>query len=112
MVLEQRWGTDDTWNVPVLQPLGGASPVVEVHDGLDGVAAPGGDVPLEAGQQRRDHVHPVLPSLSERRNSFASLPFRKLLLMDLKIQTLSWNISVCACVGGWGRVWVVGWVGV
>ena len=36
------------------------SPVVEVHDGLDGAASPRGDVTLEARQQRRHHVHTVL----------------------------------------------------
>lgn len=39
------------------------SPVVEVHDGLDGVPSPRCDVPFEAGEQRCDDVHAVLPPL-------------------------------------------------
>lgn len=39
------------------------SPVVEVHDGLDGVPSPRGDVPFEAGEQGCDDVHAVLPAL-------------------------------------------------
>lgn len=42
-----------------------AAPVVEVHDGLDGAAATGVDVALEARQQRRHHVHPVPLALPE-----------------------------------------------
>lgn len=45
--------------------VGERSPVVEVHDGLDGAAASGGDVTLEARQQRRHHVHSVLFTLPE-----------------------------------------------
>lgn len=63
------------------EPAGGLSaafsPVVEVHDGLDGAAPPCGDVPLEARQQRRHYVHAVLltvpethPSQTERRHEF------------------------------------------
>lgn len=48
------------------QQLGGAAPVVEVHDSLDGAAAPCGDVSLKTRQQRRHHVHSVLLTLSER----------------------------------------------
>lgn len=35
------------------------TPVVEVHDGLDGAAASGVDVSLEAWQQRSHDVHSV-----------------------------------------------------
>lgn len=36
------------------------SPVVKVHDGLQGASSARGDVSLEAREQRGDHVHPVL----------------------------------------------------
>lgn len=39
------------------------SPVVEVHDSLDGVPASRGDVSFEPGEQRRDDIHAVLPPL-------------------------------------------------
>lgn len=69
MVLKQRWRTDDKRSLRHTnqrrQQPGGASPVVEVHDGLESAAAPGGDVSLEARQQRRHHVHSVLSALSE-----------------------------------------------
>lgn len=70
MVLQQRRRTDDKralrhTNKRQQQQLGGASPVVEVHDGLESAAAPRGDVSLEARQQRRHHVHSVLSALSE-----------------------------------------------
>ena len=38
---------------------GVGSPVVEMHDGLQRVPSPGGDVPLEPGEQRGHHVHTV-----------------------------------------------------
>lgn len=46
------------------QPTGSCdSPVVEVHDSLDGVPASRGDVSLEPGEQRCDDIHAVLPPL-------------------------------------------------
>ncbi len=39
------------------------SPVVEVHDGLESVPSPCGDVSLEARKQRGDHIHAVLFTL-------------------------------------------------
>lgn len=39
------------------------SPVVKVHDSLDGIPSTSGDVSLEAGKQRGDHVHTVFLTL-------------------------------------------------
>jgi len=39
------------------------TPVVEVHDSLDGAASSSVDVPFKAWQQRRHHVHTVLFTL-------------------------------------------------
>lgn len=45
------------------------SPVVEVHDGLEGVPSPRGDVSLKAGKQRGHDVHAVLLTLPVREHS-------------------------------------------
>lgn len=45
------------------------SPVVKVHDGLDGVPASRGDVSLEAGQQWGHDVHAVLLALPVRKTA-------------------------------------------
>lgn len=45
------------------------SPVVEVHDGLNGVPSSRGDIPLKSREQRRDHVHAVLLTLPESKHT-------------------------------------------
>ena len=45
------------------------SPVVEVHDGLEGVPSSRGDVSFKAREQRGDHVHAVLLTLPVSKQS-------------------------------------------
>lgn len=56
------------------------TPVVEVHDSLDGAAASGVDVSFKARQQRRHHVNAILftlPKITSRKSQHFSV-FMKL----------------------------------
>lgn len=50
------------------------SPVVEVHDSLESVPSPCGDVALKARKQRGDHVHAVLLTLPVRKHTSVKTP--------------------------------------